>query len=209
MYDFKIQILEEPRIKAILSDLVKQYILRSKIKSVNIGILYNYITGNKNMDITDNYKRTLNALEERYINYKRENGLYDFTDYPLYLFDILNTYQEEINTIDALFVDEFQDVDEIQFQVFEKVNANKKFYIGDAWQSIYIFRNADGEAFNKLKGFEQYKLKFNYRSYQEIIDYATTVYEALVGQVNEQDCYITSVNYSLPSKIECSRGYGG
>lgn len=209
LYDFKIQILEEPRIKAILSEIVRQYLIRSKIKAVNINILYTYITGNKNMDITDNYRRTLNALEERYIMYKRENGLYDFTDYPLYLYDILNTYNETIHTIDALFVDEFQDVDETQFQVFEKVEAHKKFYIGDLWQSIYQFRNADGKVFSKLKGFEEYKLKFNYRSYQEIIDYATTVYEALVDSVDVYESYIASVGYSLPSKIQCSRGYGG
>lgn len=208
--------MEEPKIKQILSELVKQYVLRSRIKSVNINILYSYITGSKNMDITDNYRRTLNALEERYIMYKRENGLYDFTDYPLYLYDVLETYQETITTIDALFVDEFQDVDEIQFMVFEKVQAQKKFYIGDSWQSIYQFRNADGKVFHKLKDFEAYKLQFNYRSYQEIIDYATTVYEELAGDYNEDssdfdlpDSYITSVRFSLPSSIQCNRGYGG
>ena len=51
------------------------------------------------MDITDNYRRTLNALEERYIKYKRENGLYDFTDYPLYLYNTLEAYKEDITTI--------------------------------------------------------------------------------------------------------------
>lgn len=161
------------------------------------------------MDITDNYRRTLNALEERYIAYKRENGLYDFTDYPLYLYDVLETYNETITKIDALFVDEFQDVDTVQFDVFTKVDARKKFFIGDIWQSIYGFRGADGEAFTKLEDFKQYKLKFNYRSYQEIIDYATTVYEELLDSADEQENYITSVNFCLPSKIDCDRGYGG
>ena len=84
------------------------------------------------MDITDNYRRTLNALESRYIHYKRDNGLYDFTDYPLYLFNVLETFDESINIIDALFVDEFQDVDEVQLEIFKRVNASKKFYVGDA-----------------------------------------------------------------------------
>lgn len=84
-YDIRIRVLEESEIKAILQDIVRDYMVRSRVKSVNINILYTYITGSKTMDITDNYRRTLNALEERYIKYKRDNGLYDFTDYPQYL----------------------------------------------------------------------------------------------------------------------------
>lgn len=210
-YDFRVRILEEGQIKIILQEIVKEYLIRARVKSVNIGILYTYITGSKTMDITENYRRTLNALEERYVRYKKENGLYDFTDYPQYLWDIMNLYDEEINNIDALFVDEFQDVDRVQFKIFEKVNANKKFFIGDPWQSIYIFRSADGEVFNKLDNFQFYKLKYNYRSFQEIIDYATTVYTRLYDHAEEgdRDCYISQVMYSETSSVVCSRGYGG
>ena len=181
-YDFKVRILEEGDIKTILEDIVENYRLRTGggIKNkINIGILYSYITGNKNMDITDNYRRTLAALEERYIQYKRDNVLYDFTDYPLYLYDVMCAYNETINNIDALFVDEFQDVDSTQFEIFKKVNSNKKFFIGDSWQSIFVFRGADGAVFTKLEDFDLYKLGYNYRSYQEIIDYACSVYEEL------------------------------
>lgn len=150
--------------------------------------------GNKNMDIKDSFKRTLMALETRYIKYKRDNVLYDFTDYPLYLYNVLVTFDEAINNIDALFVDEYQDVDETQFEIFQKVNANKKFFVGDAWQSIFVFRGADGAVFNKTKDFEEYKLVCNYRSYQEIIDYAVTVYLALKEKaLMEESCYISEI----------------
>ena len=209
-YDIKIRVLEEKEIKAILEEIVREYIIRSRVRSVNIGVLYTYITGSKTMDITDNYRRTLNALEERYIKYKKDNGLYDFTDYPQYLWDVMVAYDEYINNIDALFVDEFQDVDTTQFNIFERVNANKKFYIGDPWQSIYIFRSADGEVFNKLDNFELFKLKYNYRSYQEIIDYATTVYNKISKRREYMSSsYITMVTDSNPCKVMCSRDYGG
>lgn len=209
-YDFKVRILEESQIKSILREIVREYLLRARIKSVNIDILYTYITGSKTMDITDNYRRTLNALEERYILYKRNNNLYDFTDYPQYLWDVMCIYDENVNTIDALFVDEFQDVDGVQFKIFDKVNANKKFYIGDPWQSIFIFRGADGEVFNKLDNFELFKLKYNYRSFQEIIDYATYVYGVLSHRVQMgYDCYISQVENTRMSEIMCDRGYGG
>ena len=205
-YDIRIRVLEENEIKAILQDIVRDYMVRSRVKSVNINILYTYITGTKTMDITDNYRRTLNALEERYIKYKRDNGLYDFTDYPQYLWDVMLAYDEYINHIDALFVDEFQDVDRIQFKIFERVTASKKFYIGDPWQSIYIFRSADGEVFNKLDNFELFKLRYNYRSYQEIIDYATTMYEE---NIDFPSGCITDIDFTRTSKVMCSRGYGG
>lgn len=209
-YGFKIKILQEGQIKAILQDLVDEYVIHSKIKNINIDILYSFISGNKNMDIKDNYKRTLVALENRYIRYKRDNLLYDFTDYPLYLYNVLNTYDEEINNIDALFVDEYQDVDEVQFELFQKVNAKKKFFVGDPWQSIFCFRGADGEVFDKTTDFEEFKLMCNYRSYQEIIDYATTVYlEQRENALLEEDCYITEIMWKRASAINCARGPGG
>lgn len=131
-YHFYINILQEAQIKSILKEIADEYVLHSRVKRINIDILYSYITGNKNMDVSDNYRRTLNALDRRYIEYKRNNGLYDFTDYPVYLLNVLNTYDESINNIDALFVDEFQDVDEAQLELFKKVNSKKKFYCGDA-----------------------------------------------------------------------------
>ena len=131
-YDFKVRILEEYDIKAILEELVQIYYRkRGRKTKINIGILYSYITGNKTMEITDAYRRVLNFLEEQYIQYKRDNVLYDFTDYPLYLYDIMITYDEFVCDIDALFVDEFQDVDEVQFDTFNRVLARKKIFIGD------------------------------------------------------------------------------
>lgn len=205
-YDFRINVLQEREIKEILRNIVNEYLKTNRnIKSINVDILYNFISGNKNMDITDNYKRTLLAVERRYIRFKEDNNLYDFTDYPKYLFDVLNTFNETIDNIDALFVDEFQDVDPIQFAIFKKTNANKKFFIGDSWQSIYVFRGADGEVFDKLEDFDLYTLDFNYRSYQEIIDYACSVYNnGVAGEPSILDTYSSD-----RSPIRCSRGYGG
>ena len=209
-YDFKVRIMEEPQIKVILTELTNKYLITSKVKSVNINILYSYITGSKKMDISDNYRRTLNALETRYINYKRDNNLYDFTDYPLYLYNVLIAYNETIKGIDALFVDEFQDVDSTQLAIFKLVNAKKKFFIGDLAQSIFQFRGADGAVFSKLDDFEVFELKYNYRSLQEIIDYATTVYLNLFEKASlNEECYISEIMYSHESAIQCARGDGG
>jgi ATP-dependent exoDNAse (exonuclease V) beta subunit len=73
----------------------------------------------------------------------------------------------------CLFVDEFQDVDPTQLKVFDRVIANKKFFIGDPDQAIYIFRGATSEVFKELEDFKDYKLDINYRSYQPILDIAS------------------------------------
>jgi ATP-dependent exoDNAse (exonuclease V) beta subunit len=162
--------LQEEKIKEILQELLE----KRKYIYVKVNILYNYVMGNYNMDISDKLRAMFQAIHKDYIEYKQKFGLYDFTDLPQYLLDKLNDYDRGIEDIDALFVDEFQDVDDIQLELFERVSAAKRFYIGDPQQSIYIFRGATEDVMKKLRGFKMYNLDVNYRSNQEIIDFAST-----------------------------------
>lgn len=205
LYHFHMHIIEEPTIMDILKMLINAH--RTKIKA---EILYSYVSGNKKMDVSDGYRRTLEALNERYIEYKRSNSLYDFTDYPLYLLDKLKQYNEYIYNTDAFFVDELQDVDEDQYQIFNRVQAKKKFFIGDHRQAIYIFRGADMEIFNKLEDFKKMSLTINYRSYQEIMDYAYSVYKKIDIKIKRNESTsISSVKTFTPAEISCARGNGG
>ena len=214
-YNIELKIIQEPEIKKILKEkIVPKYLLTHKaIRAINIDILYTFISGSKNMDVTANYKKTLIALESRYQAYKRQMGLYDFGDYPRYLLEVMKEYDEYIYDIDALFVDEFQDVDPDQFEVFTRVDTKKKFYIGDKKQSIYIFRNADGEIFEKLDNFKNYELQYNYRSYQVIIDLATEFYKnarEVVEENEEESPLLDLIPFSrTPSPVICGRGDGG
>lgn len=64
--------------------------------------------------------------------------------------------------------------------------------------------------FNKLNdAFALYKLKFNYRSYQVILDYANTVYEQcrdIISCNANNSCFITECNDIKPTSIKCERG---
>jgi hypothetical protein len=130
LYKFEVKVLEQEDIMLILRQLIE----KAHATKVKPEILYSYVTGNKKMDVSEGYAQTLDYLDRMYIAYKRNNELYDFTDYPLYLLTMLKKYNEKIVNTDALFVDELQDVDDEQRQLFELVCARKKFYIGDAWQ---------------------------------------------------------------------------
>lgn len=191
-HKFKVSILQDDQIQEILQVLSR----KCGYYSMNFYLLFAYVMGNYNIDVAQSTKMKYEKVLKTYIQYKRENHLYDFTDLPLYLFDMLNKYDEEIETIDALFVDEFQDVDDVQAQIFTKVKAKKYFYIGDEQQSIYIFRGAGPQNLKNLVDFERHTLKINYRSYQGIIDYANTMRDG--GMISD-------TIRTQPCDIECAR----
>lgn len=208
MYDFKVQLLAEEQVKDILKSICRklnQYY-------VNMFQLFSYVMGNYNIDILDSTKTIFERIRKKYIELKRQMGLYDFTDLPLYLYDKLNEYHERVKGVDALFVDEFQDVDEIQYKLFELVDCSTRFYIGDEAQSIYIFRDCLSNAFDRLDGFTVMPLDTNYRSYQEILDYAVTCRNIGLECIDDEE----RVTYDFiheevisSSEYHCDRSYGG
>ena len=68
----------------------------------------------------------------------------------------------------AVFVDEFQDTDKLQYELFEQFfgTGSILFYIGDPKQSIYAFRKADIQTYFKAGQAvkNQYGMNTNYRS---------------------------------------------
>lgn len=72
---------------------------------------------------------------------------------------VLDTLSEEekgeaVGNVDYVFVDEFQDTDDVTIDLIKRFYALKPFnlfVVGDIKQSIYRFRGADDEAFTKLQ----------------------------------------------------------
>lgn len=73
----------------------------------------------------------------------------------------------------AVFIDEFQDTDRMQYDIFKKAFGNDTilFYIGDPKQSIYAFRKAD--IFTYFNAYDdvqrRYEMNENYRSSEKLI----------------------------------------
>jgi len=87
------------------------------------------------------------ALNE-YDLYKKRRGLIDYTDMEvsvLYLLDHPQVKAVLQDEIDLLMVDEFQDTNPIQLEIFLKLSrlANHSVWVGDPKQSIYGFRGAE------------------------------------------------------------------
>ena len=197
-YKFRVKILAEDKIRSILKPLMEEYKVHEKLQDS----CYMYMMGTINPDLHQNVRAKFDAIFTKYTNYKRTRYLYDFTDLPLYLKDLLEEYDEYIN-IGGLFVDEFQDVDPTQLEVFDRVVAEKKFFIGDPDQAVYIFRGATKEIFNKLVDFKVYKLDINYRSYQPILDFASS----FKTQVKDK-WWINKTTYAYMREMQAIRGDG-
>jgi superfamily I DNA/RNA helicase len=214
-YNFEVSLLQDEQVTEILKMICR----RLGYWSMNYFMLFAYVMGNYNIDVSQGTKMKYEKILRNYIVYKRENQLYDFTDLPLYLYDMLNLYNERITNIDALYVDEFQDVDKTQAKIFEMVDTKRKFYVGDAWQSIYIFRGADESVLEDLEGFTHLTLNTNYRSYQSILDFATAArehecVEAMMGIPEESWIKAARTQekgqvYLIDSNEECWNFSGG
>ena len=97
--------------------------------------------------VTTIFDIAVNAIRE-YESYKTRRGLIDYTDMEVSVLRLLEN-QAVRNVIsgelDLLMVDEFQDTNPIQLEIFLKLSrlAGHSVWVGDPKQSIYGFRGAE------------------------------------------------------------------
>lgn len=117
------------------------------------------------------------CIREASINiqsYKNRNSVLSFDDMiiNLHAATVKNDNEQLLQSLrakyKAVFVDEFQDTDKLQYEIFEHVfgQTNILFYIGDPKQSIYAWRKADINTYLKAAATvaNNYSMNINYRS---------------------------------------------
>lgn len=125
-------------------------------------------------------EKLIYELYKKYKLYKKRVNAYDFDDLLINLEKILNENEKIkekwVRRFKYIFVDEFQDVNKIQYSIIKKL-TNKDSNItvvGDPDQNIYSWRGSDiSYILNFEKDFHNVKtiiLKINYRSTGNIID---------------------------------------
>ncbi len=133
------------------------------------------------------YCAAINEVSEGVKKYLGTNNLMTFDDLIRKLHDaiVVNDNPELVrllqNKYRAIFIDEFQDTDRHQYEIFEKAFSGRSilFYIGDPKQSIYGFRAADIFTYLKAKQAVQnlYSMNDNYRSAKAFIDAMNIFFE--------------------------------
>ena len=131
------------------------------------------------------YARTVGELYEMYEKKLRANNALDFDDLILKTVELLKTDEETLDYYSRrfkyIFVDEFQDTNNPQYQLVRLLSSHYKnlCVVGDDDQSIYGFRGADIEnILNFEKDFKDtkvIKLEQNYRSTGNILGVANHV----------------------------------
>jgi exodeoxyribonuclease V beta subunit len=109
----------------------------------------------------------------------------------------------------AAIVDEFQDTDYVQFEIFDKLFLQnpemEAFYlIGDPKQSIYSFRNADLYIYLKAQEkFENiYTLNTNYRSSKELISSLNYLFSKFSSNIFKLPKINQTINYEPINAIK-------
>ena len=114
----------------------------------------------------------------RYLNILKENDMITFPQMIRNARDILMTQKEKFS-YEYVFVDEFQDISKIRYQVIrvlmEKFNV-KTICVGDDFQAIYSFAGSDVNFFfeqiNYAHGMEVFYIVNTYRNSQQLIKIA-------------------------------------
>lgn len=127
-------------------------------------------TYNKTAELTDVLYTLLSKYDKQLSKEKINLGIYEFSDMPRYMLKLLQnndgtpteTAKNIAKNYDEIYVDEYQDVNEIQDRIFQLISSDNRFMVGDLKQSIYAFRDAEPTFFTKYRN-----LYPEYRKYEE------------------------------------------
>jgi DNA helicase-2/ATP-dependent DNA helicase PcrA len=133
----------------------------------------------KNISLYKNHYSSRKPLVyEQYQKFLLDHHCWDFDDLLVILQQKL-VNKELIFDYHYIFIDEFQDTNNLQYECLKLLAQNSKvFAVGDPDQAIYAFRGANRRIINFFKNDfnpQQYLLINNYRSSKEIIDFCNNL----------------------------------
>lgn len=147
--------------------------------STAIEIMTGYSRQKHNDEFFEDYLDVI----EKYQSLKRQNGYIDFNDMKLLLLESMNDpqylqyYQRIMARYKIAVIDEFQDIDNLQWQIISKLlspeTMSHLIVIGDDDQSIYSFRGSNPKYILNYKcllpNAQKHNLSTNYRTGEKIL----------------------------------------
>ena len=154
-----------------------------------------------------------------------ERAVVDFVELGLAARQVLRTDEGESSELadviaerwPHLLVDEFQDTSRSQYELltliasgWESAGRGSCFLVGDPMQSIYMFRQAEVELFERTKRYglgegtatvhlAPLQLQTNFRSHAGLVDRLNEIFEQIFEPATEQDYQVTFA----PSTANC------
>lgn len=148
----------------------------------------------------------LGWLREQLPERKRMKGQLTFDDLLVNLQNALQNRPslaaQVAEQYQVALIDEFQDTDPIQYDVFERIYQNTEgqvYYVGDPKQAIYSFRGADIytylQAANSVQRAQRYTLARNFRSQPKLL----AAFNLLYARSNDPFRNSKSIDYETVS----------
>ncbi len=168
-------------------------------------------------------------FELRFRQDKKEAGVLDYNDLEYYAERVLykngepsDAAREIADLTDEIYIDEYQDVNEVQDRIFSAVsNGHNLFTVGDVKQSIYSFRGGEPSIFiSRRDSYPHYErgqslgepcsifMQNNFRCSSKIVDFVNGIFATLLGEANgrfkyiDEDALIYSKNEGKVSENE-------
>lgn len=175
-------IFDRDDVKKVVTDICK------KNNCFNVKNVIDYISNQKRNYGHDTFSENqinYSLIFDEYEKFKVSNNALDFDDLIIKSVEILqlsNEIREKWqNLIDCVLIDEFQDTDDIQFELIKLISKDTTsfFVVGDPNQTIYSWRGANQKIiidFDKnFNHVETIYLIQNYRSTKQILKIANTL----------------------------------
>jgi exodeoxyribonuclease V beta subunit len=156
-------------------------------------------------------------LEDKIEKWKRDRGLLSFDDLLCQTADAVTSEEaggEALrkslgDAFDAALIDEFQDTDPVQFEIFRELFGNTGkhwlYLIGDPKQSIYRFRGADLEAYfdfaRKTKAVK-YSLDTNFRTVTPLVKAVNAFFSKSENPFLHEDLSFEEVNPNVDGEAD-------
>ena len=193
---FNIHLLNRANNFVVIDTDDKKKIIKRINAEITTALIASEISRYKNSLLTpdDAYKQAelfqyqeIAKVYEEYEKYLAENNLVDFDDLIALPYKLLENYpelaQQTSQKYQYIMVDEYQDTNELQFKLIQKLcsSHNNICVVGDDDQSIYGWRGAHVrniiEFHEDFENTSVFKLEENYRSREPILKIANSLIE--------------------------------
>ncbi|MBY6950309.1 ATP-dependent helicase [Clostridium botulinum] len=180
-YDKEFTIYDQEDRDSIIEKITYDYGYKTTLKKV-LDVIESGVNDGIENDVVSEYNWILKRNNALDLDMLLTETLKLLTEYP----EVQRNYH---NQYEYMFVDEFQDTNDIQMQIIKAINSKNLFVVGDDFQAIYGWRRAKTEyIINFLKYYpnaEIIKLEENYRSTEQIITAANNLIAHNVNQTKK------------------------
>ena len=179
----------------------------------------------KSADFCRELYHVLSCFENEMANEKKDRSLLTYGDLEKYAHKLLcedhkptSAARDIALDFEQIYIDEYQDINEIQDEIFRCIGRENVFIVGDIKQSIYGFRGSAPELFSAYRNdFPDYNdscrqkrlkvfLTENFRCDRSVIDFSNIVFESLFSHNSGKVAYLPEDRLVCGKKAENDAG---